>query len=126
MSGDSRLAVTANDDCTLKIYSLQGKNIAVFFRDRSPVLKVQCVRFHSVIHIFIKWLQWCARSDWLYSCNDRALLARCPRHMQSVFDLMVDILMNIYVISRAQGYNHDFFGRYFIYDSYSVPRYRFF
>ena len=31
MSGDSRLAVTANDDCTLKIYSLQGKNIAVLW-----------------------------------------------------------------------------------------------
>ena len=24
VSADSRLAVTANDDCTLKIYSLQG------------------------------------------------------------------------------------------------------
>ncbi|XP_073254959.1 uncharacterized protein [Porites lutea] len=32
VSGDSRLAVTANDDCTLKIYSLQGKNTAVLWR----------------------------------------------------------------------------------------------
>ena len=32
MSGDSRLVVTANDDCTLKIYSLEGKNTAVLWR----------------------------------------------------------------------------------------------
>ena len=38
------------------------------------------------------------RSDWLFSCNDRALLARCPRHIQSVFNLIVGILMNIHVM----------------------------
>ena len=32
------------------------------------------------------------------SCNDRALLARCPKHIQSVFNLIVDILMNIHVM----------------------------
>ena len=26
-------------------------------------------------------------TDWLFSCNVQALLARCPRHMQSVFEL---------------------------------------
>ena len=26
-----------------------------------------------------------------FPCNDRALLALCPRHIQSVFDLIVDI-----------------------------------
>ena len=36
----------------------------------------------------------------LFSCNDRALLARCPRHIQSVFtcNLIVDILMDIHVM----------------------------
>ena len=29
----------------------------------------------------------------LFSCKDWALLARFPRHMQSVFNLIVDILM---------------------------------
>ena len=37
-------------------------------------------------------------SDWLFSCNDQALLARCPRYIQSVFNLLVDILMDIYVM----------------------------
>ena len=36
--------------------------------------------------------------DWLFSCNDRALLAWCPRHIQSVSNLMVDILMDIHVM----------------------------
>ena len=31
------------------------------------------------IYFFIIWLQYYARSDWLLSSNDRALLARCPR-----------------------------------------------
>ena len=26
-------------------------------------------------------------TDWLFYCNDRALLARCPRHLQSVCEL---------------------------------------
>ena len=45
-------------------------------------------------------------SDWLFSCNDRtlfscndqAILARCPRHILSVFNLIVDILMEIHVM----------------------------
>ena len=45
-------------------------------------------------------------SDWLFFCNDRALfpcndqaiLARCPRHILSVFNLIVDILMEIHVM----------------------------
>ena len=41
-------------------------------------------------------------SDWLFSCNDRALLAWCPRHILSVFivNLIVDILMDIYVMVK--------------------------
>ena len=45
---------------------------------------------------------------WLFSCNDRAqepmmgscraLLAKCPRHKQSVFNLMVDIAMDMHVM----------------------------
>ena len=42
-------------------------------------------------------------SDWLFSCNvealfscnDQALLARCARHIESVFNLIVDILMDM-------------------------------
>ena len=30
--------------------------------------------------MWLIWLQWYARSDWLFSCNDWALLAKCPRH----------------------------------------------
>ena len=37
------------------------------------------------------------RSDWLLSSNDRALLARCPRDIQSVFNLILDILVDIHV-----------------------------
>ena len=39
-----------------------------------------------VRYYFILWLQDDARSDWSFSCNDMALLARCPRHIQSVFN----------------------------------------
>ena len=59
-----------------------------------------CTREHTLYRntnkikfIFIMWLQYYAHSDWaLLSFNDQELLARCPRHMQSVFNLMVDIL----------------------------------
>ena len=40
----------------------------------------------------------CAAKQALCSCNDQALLARCPRHIQSVFHLIVDILMDILVM----------------------------
>ena len=47
----------------------------------------------------IIWLKKYARPDWLFSCqdrasfscNDRTLLARCPRHTHSVLNLIVDI-----------------------------------
>ena len=32
------------------------------------------------------------------SCTDRVFLVRCPRHVQSVFNLIVDILMAILVM----------------------------
>ena len=44
----------------------------------------------------------CTHTDWLFHCNDRALLARCPRHIQSVFNLIVDILMDIHVMVNWQ------------------------
>ena len=42
-------------------------------------------------------------SDWLFSCDDQALfsyndwvlLARCPRNIECVFNLIVDILMDM-------------------------------
>ena len=44
-------------------------------------------------------------SDWLFSCNDWALLAGCSGHIQAVFNLIVDILLNIHVmVSCQKGY----------------------
>ena len=45
-------------------------------------------------------------SDRLFSCNGRALLAWCPRHILFVFiiNLIVDILMDIYVMVKNYGY----------------------
>ena len=48
-------------------------------------------------HNFMIWLQWYARSDWLFSCNEQAVIARFPKHIQSVFNLIVDILTDMYV-----------------------------
>ena len=59
----------------------------------------------------IIWLQQNTPSHWLlvFSCNDHALflvvtlLAGCPRHnIQSVFNLTVDILMDIHVMVNWQ------------------------
>ena len=36
----------------------------------------------------------------LFSSDDWALPARCPRHIQSVFNLIVDILMDIHVMVK--------------------------
>ena len=38
----------------------------------------------------------------LFSSNDRALLARCPRHIQSVFNFIVDIPMDIHIMVNWQ------------------------
>ena len=52
----------------------------------------------SAIHVLLViWLQEYALSDWLFSCDGQALLARCPR-----FNLTVDILMDIYVMVNLQ------------------------
>ena len=59
---------------------------------------------------FIIWPQKYARCDWLFSWNDQelfscngwALLARCPRHIKSVFNLTFDILMDIHVMINWQ------------------------
>ena len=45
---------------------------------------------------------WLAAILALFSCNDRALPVRYPRHIQSVFNLIVDILMNIHVMANWQ------------------------
>ena len=50
------------------------------------------------MYVFRLYGENSAHSDWLFSCNDRALLAGCPRHMLSVFNLTVDVLMDIHVI----------------------------
>ena len=62
---------------------------------------------------------WSAAKWALLSCNDGALLARCPRHIQSVLNLIVDILVMVnwqlsrrvsadqchMTVSQAQVYN---------------------
>jgi len=58
--------------------------------------------FLNPLRAFIIWLQRYTPSDWLFSCNDQALLARCPRRIQSVFYLIVDILMDIHVMVNWQ------------------------
>ena len=47
---------------------------------------------------------WLAAKRALFSCNDGALLQlpRCSRHIQSVFNLIVDILMDIHVMVNWQ------------------------
>ena len=47
---------------------------------------------------------WLATKRALFSYNDRALLqlARCSRHIQSVFNLIVDIVMDIHVMVNWQ------------------------
>ena len=47
---------------------------------------------------------WLAAKRALVSCNDGALLQlpRCSRHIQSVFNLIVDILMDIHVMVNWQ------------------------
>ena len=45
-----------------------------------------------------------ACSDWLFSFNYQALLARCPRHIQFVFNLMVDIHVMVKFDSCPKGY----------------------
>ena len=58
--------------------------------------------FLDPLRAFIIWLQRYTPSDWLFSCNDQALPARCPRRIQSVFNLVVDILMDIHVMVNWQ------------------------
>ena len=74
--------------------------ICLFMLASSCFVDILEARFlYRVLELFIRWLQKYARPDWLFSChdrasfscNDRALLARCPRHTQSVLNLIVDI-----------------------------------
>ena len=44
------------------------------------------------------WLQYEERLDWLFSCNDPALPARCLRHLQTLFNLIVDIFSWTFVL----------------------------
>ena len=68
-----------------------GQIINTFFQPLGP-------QKYSIHCEHIIWLQQYMCSDWLFSCNDQAILARCPRYIQSVFNLLVDILMDIYVM----------------------------
>ena len=54
-------------------------------------IKTYCMaKIVRVLRLAAKWA--------LFSCNDRVLLARCPRHIQSVFNLIVDTLIDIHVM----------------------------
>ena len=46
---------------------------------------------------------WLAAKGTLFSCNNQALLATCPRHIQSVFNVLVDILIDIRVMVNCRG-----------------------
>ena len=64
------------------------------------------------LNYFIIWLQQNTCSYWLFSCDDWALQARCPRHIQSVFNLIVVIFMDIHVtvnwqLSKMVSADHD-------------------
>ena len=45
---------------------------------------------------------WLAAKWARFSCNDQALLGGCPKHIQSVINLIVNILMDIYVLVKWQ------------------------
>ena len=68
--------------------------------------KDNCFPREESLSVFIIWQQSYARSDWLFSCSDwalfscddQALLARCPGHIPSVFNLIVDIVLDIHVM----------------------------
>lgn len=62
MSSDSRLAVTANDDCTLKIFSLQGLDLTIESKMKVwqlsaiVLFSLQTIRF--LLRCFcLKWYQ---------------------------------------------------------------------
>ena len=50
--------------------------------------RLQNVNYHMPTKVRVFWL---AAKLANVSCNGRALFARCPRHIQSVFNLIVDI-----------------------------------
>ena len=70
------------------------------YKDCRALVRATCIRRFSAIKLILKnkkrnqirtliiWLQQYVRSDWLlsghyiFSCNDRALPAWCPRHIQ--------------------------------------------
>ena len=78
-------------DLDCKIGKFVGGNLQNFRRNFG-----QWNHTCQLIQVFIIWLQQYACSNWLlkqavFSCNDQALLARCPRHIQPVFNLIVDM-----------------------------------
>ena len=64
-------------------------NVAVQINDRETRAWCPSIQFYRSKYWFL-WLQQQARSDWLFyckdwallSCNERALLARFPRHIK--------------------------------------------
>ena len=78
--------------------------------------RIQNVNYYMATKVRVFWL---AAKLAKVSCNDRALVARCPRHIQCVFNLIVDIHVMVnwqrwkrvsadqchMFVSRAQVYN---------------------
>ena len=54
---------------------------------RSYPLLSSLLLFFPYFTLLYGYSSTCMRTDWLFHCNDRALLARCPRHIQYVFEL---------------------------------------
>ena len=61
------------------------------------------VAAHGGLTVLFYYMATIVRTHWLaVSCNDQAILARYPRHIQSVFNLVVEILMDIHVMVNWQ------------------------
>ena len=94
----------------MKITTKHASNSPVTFvtQQRFAILFFLPAQQISEKWYIIIWLQYYAHSNWLLSghyflyCNYRALLSRWPKHIQSVFNLIVDILMDIHIMVNWQ------------------------
>ena len=61
----------------------------------------------NMVHYYLATIVralWLAAKGALFSCicDDRALSHRCPKHIQSVFNLIVDLLMGIHIMANFE------------------------
>ena len=75
----------------IPFFTLTSTNIKVVF---NCGLLLELIIPYYCMATIIRTL-WLAAKWALLSCNDWALLARCPRHIQSVLNLIVNILVMV-------------------------------